>query len=220
VSLSDESPVSGRIEQAGQGVVTVVETNQDDTGPDMKGFCDDIRTHYSKIWVNVPSVRKWRKGPTHELPLSFSILEFPPSETRQMWTYATCCLSQPTDTAPIELHLFSPVQSEGLVELLTVIAHYHRNDEKLGVGHTINLGRPWLGESRCDHGLISLPYLDGPAIEEYRSQGTNQVIRCLWLIPITMSEQQFKKRKGLTALENKFEQTQVDYVDPDRASVV
>jgi hypothetical protein len=186
----------------------------------MKAFCDDIRTHYSKTWVNVPVVRNWRKGPIHELPLSFSILEFPPSNTRQMWTYATCCMAQPMDTALIELHLFSPVQSEGLVELLTVIAHYHRNVEKLGVGHTINFGRPWLAGSRCDHGLISLPYLDGPSIEECRSQGNNQVIRCLWLIPITLCDQEYKKAKGLTALENKFEEIRFNYVDPHRSSVV
>lgn len=66
----------------------------------------------------------------------------------------------------IELHIKSPVQSTSLVELLTVVAHYHCTATSLGVGHTVNFGRSWLPDSLCSYGLVSLPYLDGSPLEE------------------------------------------------------
>jgi hypothetical protein len=133
-----------------------------------------------------------------------------------MWTYATCGMSAGIDENPIELHLFSPVQAEELVELLTVVAHYHRRGARLGLGHTVNFGRPWLPGSRCSFGLISLPYLDGPDLEVARGSAFGCEVRCLWLIPITAREVQFKKQRGLEALENLFQAAGIDYVDPHR----
>jgi hypothetical protein len=48
---------------------------------------------------------------------------------------------------------------------VTAIAHFHRTGSALGLGHTVNFGRPWLPTSSCTHGLGSLPYLDGPDLE-------------------------------------------------------
>jgi hypothetical protein len=45
-------------------------------------------------------------------------------------------------------------------------------------------------------------------------------IRFLWLIPITAEELQYKKDNGVEALENKFEETEFNYIDPFRNSVV
>jgi hypothetical protein len=104
---------------------------------------------------------------------------------RDMWTYATCSVSTALDEEPIELHLFSPVQAEELVELLTVVAHFHITGARLGLGHTVNFGRPWLPGSRCSFGLISHPYLDGPSLEVARGPAFRREVRCLWLIPIT-----------------------------------
>jgi hypothetical protein len=84
-----------------------------------------------------------------------------------MWTYATSGMSRPGDATPLELHLFSPERSEQLVELLMAIAHYHRTGSTLGLGASVNFGRPWLSGSDCSFGLISLPYLDGPALENF-----------------------------------------------------
>jgi hypothetical protein len=122
------------------------------------------------------------------------------------------------DADPIELHLFSPIKSEAHVELLTAVAHYHLTGEYLGLGHTVNFGRPWLPESECDHGLVSLPYLDGPNLEWLNIEG--RAIRFLWLIPITKAEVKFKRTQGLEALEEIFEATSFDYLDPLRKSVV
>jgi hypothetical protein len=124
------------------------------------------------------------------------------------------------DDAPIELHLFSPLSSDKHVELLTAIAHYHRTSARLGLGHTVNLGRSWLPGSSCNFGLISLPYLDGPTLEIMNHPDFKKPVRLLWLIPITKEELIFKKTHGLEALEERFEKTGFNYLDPHRSSVV
>ncbi len=105
------------------------------------------------------------EGSFEDLPGEFRILEFAPTESRKMWAYATCCMSQPGDSFKTEIHLFSPLQSFDHVELLTAISHYHRTGKEIGLGHSVNFGRPWIQGSRCEYGLISLPYLDGPSLE-------------------------------------------------------
>jgi len=90
--------------------------------------------------------------------------------------------------------------------------------QALDLGHTVNFGRPWLNDSLCEYGLISLPYLDGPSLENLKKG--NMTIRCLWLIPITKSEVEFKKQYGLDLLEEQFEKTQFNYLDINRRSVV
>jgi len=134
-----------------------------------------------------------------------------------MWTYATCCMSQPSDRSPIELHLFSPYASKEVVELLVVTAHYHRTAISLNLWHTVNFGRPWLDASSCNHGLVSLPYLDGPVLEDLREDSA--LIKFYWLIPVTASEVRFKCEEGVQALEQRLEGTNFNYLDPQRESV-
>jgi hypothetical protein len=177
-----------------------------------------IRDHYERCWDAVATVKAWEKGPTKQLTPGFRILVFAPNDRRNMWTYATCGMSQQMDAPPLEIHLFSPTETESHVELLTVIAHYHLTGAYLDVGHTVNFGRPWLDGSKCDHGLISLPYLDGPKLEWL--EATERRTQFLWLIPISKKEVNFTKSNGLEALESRFEERQFNYLDPKRASVV
>jgi len=136
-----------------------------------------------------------------------------------MWTYATCGMSQPGDSVPIELHMFSAVQARGIVELLIATAHYHRTAKSLGLGHTINFGTPWSEGSKCEYGLVSLPYLDGPRLEKLDVDG-KRIADFYWLIPISKSEVEFKKRFGIEALEAKFDEPSFNYLDPLRRSTV
>lgn len=175
-----------------------------------------IFSHYEKCWDSGPRLLRWELGPTHELPSSFRVLEFPPGK-KASWIYATCCMSQPEDENPLELHIYSPCQYDEHAELLTAIAHYHRTGRRLGLGHTVNFGRPWIPGSACEHGLISLPYLDGPDLEI--AEFAQAKLRFYWLIPITKEEREFKKIYGLDALEQKFEAASFNYLDPRRRSV-
>lgn len=175
-----------------------------------------VEQHYSRCWS--PSVERlqWRKGPVDDLPEDFRVLVIPRSE--KMMAYATCCMSQPEDQQRLELHLLARDREHepSIAEVLTAIAHYHRKGRPLGLGHSINFGRPWLPGSTCTHGLVSLPYLDGPSLEYMAETKT----RFLWLIPITAAEVDFKKHEGLDALEARFEEAQFDYLDPFRPSAV
>lgn len=182
-------------------------------------YCTQIQRHYELQW-SVGKRRTWGQGPTNELPSEFFVLEFPPRDSRNMWTYATCCMSQRNDINPVEIHLFSDMQDESHVELLTAIAYYNRTGERLDLAHTVNFGRPWRPGSECSYGILSLPYLDGPSLEVMRIDGTSKSVRCLWLVPVTLKEVEFAKRNGMEALEQKFEECGFDYVEPRRPSVV
>jgi hypothetical protein len=127
-------------------------------------------------------------------------------------------MSLPTDEHPLELYLLSPVAHAGHVELLTAVAHYHRTARSLGMGHSVAFGRPWMPGSKCEFGLISLPYLDGPAFEVLQLESGR--VQFGWLLPITPEEREFKKQQGVEALEARFESESLDYLDPLRESVV
>lgn len=177
-----------------------------------------IKNHYTDLWLNKPNKLIWKRGPFDKISDYFEILEFPPSSKRDMWTYATCCMSHIDDISPIELHIFSSKQDESIAELLTSIAYYHRNTASLDLHHTVNFGRPWQESSKCSYGLISLPYLDGPNLENCKI--TNKIIKFYWLIPITKNEVSFKVKFGIDALEDEFDKVGLNYILPYRESVV
>lgn len=185
---------------------------------DLNSYQKKLQEHYCNVWDSIPSNHCWNKGPIQELPKGFEILRFKPTKSRDMWTYATCGMSLPTDPSPLELHIFAPKMNDDLVELLTVVAHYHRTSSSLGHGHTVNFGQPWWNKSICEYGLISLPYLDGPALEWL---DTNDIkAQFLWLIPVTIKEVEYKKEFGLDALEEKFDNLDFNYSNPLRQSIV
>ncbi|MDR0984290.1 MAG: suppressor of fused domain protein [Ruminococcus sp.] len=152
-----------------------------------------------------------------ELPEDFQILKWSPGYDKNYWIYATCGMSENCNESGLELHILSGCENDFLIELLTVIAHYHITENELGYGHTVNFGCPLCNGSMCKYGLISLPYLDGSSLEWLNSD--EKKIQFLWLIPITQSERNFKKKNGLDALENLFENEEFNYLDPFRKSV-
>lgn len=184
----------------------------------MSRYSERIFAHYYSVWPDFIGRHRLEKGPFFELPREFEILEFRREPGTQV--FATCGMSQLSDPQQdrLELHLLarSRADRESLVELLTVLAHFHRTRAHFGLEHSLNFGRPWLPGSQCDRAVISLPYLDGPRLEILMDPG----IRFLWLIPVTQAEVDFKAKFGMEALEQRFEQGPFDYLDPLRASVV
>ena len=198
---------------------------------------DIIKRHYLANWHEFTE-HLVKDGPICEVLPSFSVLEFAPSDTRNSWIYATCGMSgnygqqglsqrglgqRDLCQQGLELFILSPTRNAFLIQLLTAVAHYHACGNRLGEGHTVNFGCPWVEGSSCDHGLISLPYLDGPALEWLESESLesgDRRIQFLWLIPITSGEVEYKKAQGLEALETLFEEASFNYIDPFRESVV
>ena len=177
-----------------------------------------LQQHYERVWSKPTEECAFDAGPIRELPPEFKVFCAPPSARRMLWTYATAGLSCVAHVPAIELHLFSPKKSLGLVELLHAVAHYHVNGPGLDWAHTVNFGRPWLDSSRCEYGLLSLPYLDGPALENFSDEGGS--VKCYWLVPITADEVRFKASQGIDSLEGEFERQRFNYAEPGRKSVV
>ncbi|MFZ6769989.1 suppressor of fused domain protein [Undibacterium sp. Di26W] len=177
-----------------------------------------VISHYAEIWKSKGVGIDFAKGPVSDLPKEFSVLEFAPRANKNMWTYATCCMSQESDEYPIELHMFSPEKSEEIVELMVATAHFHRTGARLGLGDSVNFGKSWINESKCEYGLISLPYLDGPQLEDMEIEN-GKCVKFLWLIPITQREVEYKKINGVENLEERFEAAEFNYLDPTRTSV-
>ncbi|MET0391784.1 MAG: suppressor of fused domain protein [Chitinophagaceae bacterium] len=60
---------------------------------------------------------------------------------------------------------------------------------------------------------------DGPTLENMDTS-KNEVVKFYWLIHVSNDEVNYKKTKGVTALEEKFEQKPFNYLDPARRNVV
>lgn len=192
----------------------------------MRDYERAIAAHYEALWGPVRQRLRVGEGPLWELPPDYAVLQFPPGREPgahpgrrgRGWTYATCGMSQPGEHPRIEVFIESDVEALTIVELLNATAHFHRTGERLGWSHTVNFGTPWLPGSLCDHGLIALPFLDGPRLERARILGHD--VRVLWLIPITREERDYKIKHGLEPLEQAFERAGLDYRNPHRAGVV
>jgi hypothetical protein len=161
----------------------------------------------------------WEFGPVKDELPKFRVMRIKPGRKTELWTYCSVGAWEVIHQPPsmLEFLVLSPSESVNHVELLAMVAHYHLK-HRLGIGHTVPIGRPWLPNSSCDHLLISSPYPFGPDLEICNLDDDH--IHLLWLLPITKAECDFKVEKGVEALEELFEQKQIHYWDPKRKSVV
>ena len=182
-------------------------------------YTTQLSQHYTSYFGIPGHQRRLNSGPLEKLHPNFYVLEFAPNPRHNCWIYCSVGMSlDREDDCLIELFVLSPRQDNALVELITVCASFHRNVRPLDIHHTVNIGRPWLNQSNCDHAFVSLPYLDGEALELFPFEG--QHYHCYWLIPITEKERDYKIEQGCEALELLFEDKQLDYLNPDRVCLV
>jgi len=184
-----------------------------------KNYTDELRQHYETYFALTGKKLTLDKGPKEKLHSNFYVLEFPPNKIHGMFCYCTVGMSADRlDGNLIELVVYAPKSNNTLVELLTVCASYHRNVLPLNIHHTVNIGQPWLDNSKCDHAFISLPYLDGQEFELFNFEGNE--VHCYWLIPITEKERDYKMENGCEVLEQLFEDKHLDYLNPNRACLI
>jgi len=191
----------------------------------MTTHTDTLSKHFEDWWGVAGKRIRVGEDPLWELSEDYAVLAFPPrirtdkkgKTWAREWTYATCGMSQPGDADCLELFVESPQETLNIVELLNMTAHFHRTGSALGLGHTLNFGRPWLPGSLCHHGFISLPYIDDPQLEHAHVLGKE--VRILWLIPITREEREYKKKHGVEALEDLFQRSKFRFGDPSRPSM-
>lgn len=97
-------------------------------------------------------------------------------------------------------------------------ASFHRNSGPLNIHHTVYVGKGKSFKATCDHGFISLPYLDGEALEIFKFN--NKTVHVYWFIPITEKERDYKIKNCCEALEQLFEDKKLNYVDFNRSSLI
>ncbi len=165
---------------------------------------------------HVVDSKRWLPGPGVQAMPGLSVLEVAPGPRLNRWTYVTAGAAE-VGLRRLEFLTIGDQALETYVELLTMVAYYGR-DQRLGMGHTIPIGRPLVDGSSCEYLYLSLPYLFGPALEIVGAGP--DAIQVLWLLPITAAEKAFLREAGLDAFEERLESEGVEYWSPYRRSVV
>jgi hypothetical protein len=184
---------------------------------------DGILSHYRGFWGadNVEEVHWTPEHTASRLP-DFHIAKVRPQQPDGMWIFATIGAWRATAAEQHGLEFVAAARSASATVLrhLMMAAYYHAGppENRLGVGHTVAVGEGWVDGSPLDALLVSLPYLWGPKLEH--CQLPYRHIQVLWLIPIYETERAYARAHGADALEQRFEATAFDYLDPFRASVV
>jgi suppressor of fused protein SUFU len=166
---------------------------------------------------------EWSRGPISQRVPGFRVLKVSPGPRINRWTIVSLgvwdALHDEREHG-LEFLMCGPEPTDELLETLAMVAYYHAGppENRLDVGHTVPIGRPLGANSKCDHLLVSLPYIFGPDLEACKWRGGHA--RILWAIPITEAERDFKAEHGLDALEQKFEDEGVRYWDLERESLV
>ncbi|WP_431675999.1 suppressor of fused domain protein [Kitasatospora sp. KL5] len=147
------------------------------------------------------------------------IIAASPGPRCSAWTYVTagCWSAVEKHGHGIEFALTAPAGDLSFIDLLAKIAYYHAGHH-LDLEHSMPIGEPWMPGSSCDHLLISLPYLHDPDLEICPLPSGHA--RILWALPVTAAELAYRREHGHEALEQLFEQHEIEPTDPRRASVV
>ena len=159
----------------------------------------------------------WTLGPAAEELPRLRVAEFAPGPKSGLWVYITIGAWEAREAPRLEFLIAAPERDPRHTELVTMAAWYHGR-RRLGAGHTLPIGEPWLPGSACEFFLVSLPYPFGPELEVCNLAGGH--LHVLWLLPITAAERQFKAREGLEALEQRFDARALEYWVPGRPSAV
>src|SRR5262245_47011483 len=98
-------------------------------------------------------------GPVEQRLPGFLVMEVGPGPRTALWTYLTVGAHQVRIVEHAnEFFVLGPDANDAHVELATMTAYYHAKPDardRLGIGHTVPIGRPWLPGSTCDHVLVS-----------------------------------------------------------------
>lgn len=164
--------------------------------------------------------REFNQGPIQTVAPGFHVLAVSPGTNVGLWNYVSVggWIVKKVNLPPTEFLIVSRDDRSKYVERLAMTVHYHHT-HTLRLGDTFPLGEAWVGGSALDHALISRPYLYGPSFEQFSLDGAEHG-HILWVLPITQAEREFKKKYGLEALEQRFEESAFVYSDFSRKSVV
>jgi hypothetical protein len=181
------------------------------------------RLHIEKFWHNNKKKEfVWKTGPISKAYKNFSVMEIEPLEKQEEWVYITIGASElhSPNHERLEFFILSPVQDKIHIDTLAMLANFHADFSYGGIylGRVIEIGRPWMNNSSCEYFLVSLPYTIGKKFEHLQTDQFR--IRFLWLLPITKNEADYIRKYNQEKLEEAFEKAEIEYLNPNRSSVV
>lgn len=186
-----------------------------------KEFFLALQRHYEKCFGSPGVLANFERALGYEFEKAFSVWRFEVLKGAEPYiAFATIGLSHINPSSLIELHLLGHAlrDDQPILEALYAVGRYVETGEKINRGHIVNFGRPYLPGSRCCFGLVSRPYPIGPDLELFRIR--SKQVSCFWLLPITNAEREFALEHGLEALEQKFDDAELDFLNAKRESVV
>jgi len=182
-----------------------------------------IERHYRAVWPDrVVTSTHWAPGPIAERLPDLHVVTIAPPTEGDPWIYATAGAWRVNEDGAHGIEFVAMHEGESLevVEQLGVLAFYHAGppENRLDVGHTLSIGKPWVQGSTLDALLISLPYPWGPTLEHCHVGKRH--VRILWVVPIYEIEREFAQTNGVEALERRFDAAGLNVLNRRRASVV
>ncbi len=179
-----------------------------------------VLEHYRRFWGAVPNVLNVERGMPPQLPEGLAVLEFAPTESRSVWSYATCGMSTGDQFRPLEIFVVTREPDRSQRDILAMAVHYHHNVVRLDLHHRLRFGRAWQPDSTCSHGFLTRPHLENPDLEWMPSTPAGATVRFLWMLPLTENESRFAREYGPQELERRMERASVDFLNPRRASLL
>lgn len=181
-----------------------------------------LEHHLQTIWPESSiEAFEWSLGPIAASLPGFNVLRVGPAVKGQPWVYVSngACKIESSDRERCEFFITSPEESPSHIETLAMMANIHADPRyRVHLGKVIDIGRPWVDGSEMQHLLVSLPFPYGPKFEYFLADG--RTVRILWLLPISKDEAALALRAGVDALERRFDEVAIDYLDIHRSSVV
>ncbi|WP_223830243.1 suppressor of fused domain protein [Nocardiopsis quinghaiensis] len=179
-----------------------------------------LERHVREFWHGheVEAVT-WEQGLILDRVPGFTTYRVAPRSAGEAWVYVTAGSSVHEAEGGTEFFVMSPAAAEAHTETLAMVSHLHSFEEyRLDVGSVIDIGGPWMEDSRMDHLLVCLPHSYGPALERAPEEAGEA--RFLWLLPIHRSEAALIGTESLDAFEEILEAEGVNVLDLDRAPLV
>jgi len=188
----------------------------------MSAAREAVGRHVARFFRGHPVFAVDVPADAHDRVPGLEILEVGPGPRSQLVSYVTlgCWEAVQRQREGLEFVLSTREADVRHTEVLGAVASFHAAtpEQRLDRGGVVPLGRPWTPGSACDRMLVTLPYPYGPELEECHWR--RNFARLLWVVPITADEELFATVHGLEALEQRFEEAEVRFADPERPSVV
>ena len=153
--------------------------------PPSDDVCDALEDHIRRFFMGrLVEAFTWRGGSILQDNPHFRVLRVAPSSDGGPWTYISVggwAATEGTSHGQ-EFVLCTEAADVRAIELLAMTVFYNGGG-RLGLGHTVPIGEPWLPGSACNHLLVALPYPFGPDFQTCHVGDRH--VDFLWLLPIT-----------------------------------